>query len=259
MKKLVSILCLIMFLLSFTACNENSLRDNKNENTKEIFNYGDKNKKTTTQTQKQKKIIYFETNGGNYIEPIEIGSQGITMPEPTKENYGFAGWYWNQELTQEVTYPFTPSGEVTVYAKWIKTKGTLKCQNTKLKNWDNYSSIQMYSITPNGFDLDELQKNGYYMKITATYNVYYRKDYDVLFDIGYFGAPKYETSISNSDLWGTYETDIKAPSSETKRTISLTASLADIKNNRIILTFSTDNIQNVIYFSDIIITYECYR
>ena len=48
----------------------------------------------------------------------------------------------------------------------------------------------MYDITPTGFDYDKLEKSGYRIKIKVTYDVYYKKDYDVPFDVGYASLPK---------------------------------------------------------------------
>ena len=48
--------------------------------------------------------VSFETNSGNTIEPIEVTYNGTygTLPEPTKENYTFEGWYLEQDLINKV-------------------------------------------------------------------------------------------------------------------------------------------------------------
>ena len=114
-----------------------------------------------------------------------------------------------------------------------------------------------YYITPNGFDMDELEKKGYNMRITVTYDVYYKKDWSV--GLGYLGSPKYEISLVNSDGMGKIDKDMSTSTSSQTRTFSVSASIADLKNTRLVLTFSTDNIQNIIYFRNITVDYQCFK
>lgn len=142
----------------------------------------------------------------------------------------------------------------------LKLTDTIKCKSCSIKFLDsNYSSSASYYITPNGFEMDKLEERGYSMEIKVTYNVYYKKDYDVLWDIGYAGSPKYEISILNSDGMGKFESDLTTTTSKVSRTLTIRASIADIKNQRWVLSFSTDNVQNIIYFTDIVVDYRCYK
>lgn len=139
----------------------------------------------------------------------------------------------------------------------LKLYDTIYCKNCSLKFANGYNSIATYYITPNGFDLDALQKSGYYMEINVTYNVYYKKDWSL--GIGYFGSPKYEISILNSDLLGKSKTDLTTTTKSTTRYLLMTSAIADLLNTRLTLTFSTDNIQNIIYFSNIKVSYRCFK
>lgn len=66
--------------------------------------------------------VSFETNSGNAIEPIEVTYNGTygTLPEPTKENYTFEGWYLEQDLINKVenNTPVKTSSDHTLYAKY---------------------------------------------------------------------------------------------------------------------------------------------
>lgn len=133
----------------------------------------------------------------------------------------------------------------------IKLTDTFYCKNTSIK-----TTLVTYTIMPTNFDFDELDKRGYVINITATYSVYYKKDWN---GILYLGAPKYETYLVPDLLTGVMEYGLKAPSSSTERSISLVEYPCNLKGKKIVLTFSTDNIQNIIYFKDIVITINCYK
>ena len=90
-------------------------------------------------------------------------------------------------------------------------------------------------------------------------NEYYKKDYDVPFDIGYAGSPKYEVSIYNSDLKGVLDEDMSTSKTTKTRTIKIEDYTTNLKNTKLRLTFSTDNIQNIIYFKNITVQYTCVR
>ena len=104
--------------------------------------------------------------------------------------------------------------------------------------------------------MDELALKEYYLEIIVTYEVYYEKDYDVLWDIGYEGSPKYEAYILNSDKVGTIKENLSTNKEADKRSMTYKISAADLKNHSITLKFSTDNIQNIIYFKGIVVSYE---
>ena len=141
----------------------------------------------------------------------------------------------------------------------IKLDGTLQCKNCSIKFLDDISPAVIYTITPAGFDMDELNVRGYVMNITVSYEVYYRKDYDVLWDIGYAGSPKYEVFLLTDELMGTAKENLSTSTSATKRTIGGNFRIIDLQNTRLTLTFSTDNIQNIIYFKNIIVEYHCFK
>ena len=112
-------------------------------------------------------------------------------------------------------------------------------------------------ITPEGFDLYELEKRGYGMEIKVTYDVYYKKDWGI--GLGYAGSPKYEVSVFDSDGMGVMDKDMTTKTSKTTRTITLTSGIVDLKNTKLFLKFSTDNVQNIIHFENIRVDYRCFK
>ena len=115
-----------------------------------------------------------------------------------------------------------------------------------------------YLITPSGFDLDELNIQGYKMRISIIYDVNYKKD-TLLPDFLYAGSPKYELTILTKDLIGYYEKDLTTTSKAKNKYFIYDFEIVNIKNSKITLTFSTNNVQNVIYFKNIQVKYYCYK
>ena len=149
-----------------------------------------------------------------------------------------------------------PNNNGSTIIPTLKTEDRVRCENGAIKFMDNnLNPAIMYNITPSGFELDKLDERGYILKLTITYDVYYEKDYDVLWDIGYAGSPKYEVTIANSDNMGKMEKDLSTSKSSKTKTMSLNLAISDIRNTKWTLTFSTDNVQNIIYFKNITIDY----
>ncbi|MDG0889326.1 InlB B-repeat-containing protein [Paracholeplasma manati] len=68
----------------------------------------------------------FNSMGGSPINPVTqpYGSQ-ITVPNPVKEGYDFAGWYTSDTYTTLYTVTTMPDGSMTVYAKWTASPYTI--------------------------------------------------------------------------------------------------------------------------------------
>lgn len=82
--------------------------------------------------------IHYNTNGGNKIDDTHYGLSNpkeSSLPSPTKNGYTFAGWYYDEKLTNKVEaktiydVKMSPKygsdgcdygGETTIYAKWTK-------------------------------------------------------------------------------------------------------------------------------------------
>ena len=65
--------------------------------------------------------LTFNSNGGSEVESISGGAGlKVNMPaNPTKEGYIFAGWYLNENCTENYTCKVFPESDTTLYAKWI--------------------------------------------------------------------------------------------------------------------------------------------
>lgn len=240
-KKLISILLLVILSLGILSCSDLPDMDNADADGKYTVN--------------------FETNGGSAIESQKISMTGklYEPDDPQKEQYEFAGWYLDRQLTQTATFPLAIKGDTTLYADWLRVEETGRCDNATIKFWTDNNFSANYSLTPTGFDYDKLNKAGYSLKIKVTYDVYYEKDYDVWKDIGYLGAPKYEAYILNSKSNGYGKSDLTTTTSKQTRTLECTLKMGDIQNGTWSLCFSTNNIQNLIHFENIVVEYQCVK
>ena len=207
---------------------------------------------------KTKYTVTFDTNGGSYIASEKL-SVLEKAPTTNRSGYVFDGWFLDENCMTSVVFPLNVNSAMTIYAKWLKVYDTAKCKNCSIKLDFDHESYALFAITPNGFDLERLAVEGYKMKIHVSYDVYYRKDYDVLLDIGYAGSPKYEIYLMNNNGYGQIEENLSTTTTSRTRTITYTSTVADLLNQKIQLKFSTDNIQNIIYFKNIVIEYICYK
>ena len=123
---------------------------------------------------------------------------------------------------------------------------------------DNRGSGRIFSISPT-LDFDALAQKGYRVNVVVTYDVYYVKDYDVLWDIGYMGAPKFEAYLYNTDKMVDKEENVTVTEALKSRTLSFTTSAASLRNSDIRFKVSTDNIQNVICFKNLKVVCTCIK
>lgn len=205
------------------------------------------------------KVVYcvsFDSNGGTYISDEETDYL-YSAPTPRKTDHEFEGWYIDSTLSLPAAFPLTVDKDITLYAKWLKTSGVAYYKVGKIEFLDNElnSSIR-YTVTPNGFDLRTLASKGYYVDIEVQYDVRYEKDYDVWLDIGYAGSPKYEVSLMDDDGYGQHQNDLGTNQKTDTRTITLRCSASSLLNKNIYLKFSTENVQNIIHFENIVVTYQ---
>ena len=88
----------------------------------------------------------FNSMGGSPINPVTqpYGSQ-ITVPNPAKEGYDFAGWYTSDTYTTLYTVTTMPDGSMTVYAKWTASPYTI--------TFDSNGGTAVTAITANYSDV----------------------------------------------------------------------------------------------------------
>ena len=203
--------------------------------------------------------VTFYTNGGSAVSTKNVSSLN-SVPSTTRSGYLFDGWFLDSNFTKKASFPMSVTQPMNLYAKWIMLEATVNCTKARIKYMDSSEdSSVIYYITPINFDLKALAEKGYRMKITVTYDVSYAKDYDVLFDIGYMGSPKYEAAIYNSQKVGIYKNDLGTTKNGDRRTIEYTEYPVNLIGDKITLEFSTDNVQNIIYFENIVVKYECIK
>lgn len=71
--------------------------------------------------------LTFDSNGGSTVSYTpNFSESGLTKPtDPTKNYYEFAGWYFDEQLTQKYDFKRLPSASSTLYAKWDAAKYTI--------------------------------------------------------------------------------------------------------------------------------------
>lgn len=95
-------------------------------NTKAVFPLVISKDTTLYAAYKQNFTITFETNGGSAVNPVSCYVLNES-PESTKTGKSLGGWYLDPECTDEkkVTFPFYPTEDVTLYAKWVSEMYTI--------------------------------------------------------------------------------------------------------------------------------------
>lgn len=244
MKKtlLVTFFC-VLILFALASCNEN----NSENNSDNLF------KKNHTITL----VADGLTNEKITVDDGEVLNIAVT---PQKDSYIFKGWYTDSACTVPYDFSRPVTTSFKLYAGFaLKTK-TINCKDIKIKalssTCDNDKSFGLSLV---GFDYDYLEKNGMGLQFKIMYNVKYKKDYDVPFDIGYAGSPKYEISLMNNSLQGYFEENLPTTKSEVEKCYTYNTALNFSKDEQISLIFSTDNVQNIILFSDIVIVIEAIK
>ncbi len=69
--------------------------------------------------------VTFNSMGGNSIQPISVykNTRIETLPEPTKQNFVFDGWYTDSNYSTVFNSDSIVSSDITVYAKWNHING----------------------------------------------------------------------------------------------------------------------------------------
>ena len=224
---------------------------NKNDDTKENAN---------NLLKKDHTITLVVDNSTKQKVAVDDGKVLIIDFTPTKDKHLFMGWYTDSACTIPYDFSRPVTTDFTLYAAFtLKTK-TINFKNANLKALSStYDNDASYSLSLYGFDLEYLEKNGMGLKIQIRYRVKYSKDYDMPFDIGYAGSPKYELSLINSSLQGYFEENLTTTSSAIEKSYTYVAPIYFCEDGQLSLIFSTDNVQNIISFTDIVITIEAVK
>lgn len=239
-KSILSLLLSILTVFMIASCNyENTAHD--------IF--------------KKNHVVTLIVDGVEYNKVIvDEGDVLIIRNEPNKNNYIFKGWYTDYhcsflyDFTRPVTTDFSLYAGFTLKSKSFYNDGfELKALSS------NYSNSASFGISLIGFDYSFLEKNNMGLQFVISYSVKYQKDYNVLWDIGYAGSPKYELSLINESLQGYFEENLPTTTSYVAKSYTYNTKLNFTKDKDIELIFSTDNVQNIIMFKDINLTINVIR
>jgi uncharacterized repeat protein (TIGR02543 family)/LPXTG-motif cell wall-anchored protein len=65
--------------------------------------------------------VSFDSQGGSAVAAISAdeGSTIVAPDAPARAGYVFGGWYADEACTQVVSFPYTFTGDVTLYARWV--------------------------------------------------------------------------------------------------------------------------------------------
>ncbi len=72
-------------------------------------------------------VITYNSNGGTAVDTAYVAENTTASEptEPTKDGFHLEGWYEDAALTQKVTFPYTPSASITLYANWVSDNFTV--------------------------------------------------------------------------------------------------------------------------------------
>lgn len=243
-KTVLSIFFIILILFAFVGCGASNESGNKNDN---LF-------------KKNHVVTLVSDNLSDNKITVDDGETLVINFNPQKDNYIFKGWYTDSACTVPYDFSRPVTASFNLYAGFaLKTK-TINCADIKIKALSGtYDNDESFVLSLVGFDYDYLEKNGMGLQFKIMYNVKYKKDYDVPFDIGYAGSPKYEISLINSSLRGYFEENLPTTKSEVEKCYTYNTALNFSKDEQIKLIFSTDNVQNIISFSDIVVIIEAIK
>ena len=121
-------------------------------------------KKFYAKWEKAKYTITYKLNSGknNSKNPSTyyVTTSTITLKNPTRTGYTFKGWYSDSKFKKKVTKIAKGSaGNVTLYAKWVKTKYTITYKLVGGKN--SSKNPAYYYITTSTITLKNPTRSGY--------------------------------------------------------------------------------------------------
>ena len=118
-------------------------------------------------------VLTFETNGGSYIHQVALNAgQEHNLLSPTRTGYQFVAWYYDAQLTNRVSTPFTMgTKDMTIYAKYTIDETQFSETGTVL-NWSGGSVYtEQKDFVQNYHSKLYLLKNGVSMYALNTVSV----------------------------------------------------------------------------------------
>lgn len=145
--------------------------------------------------------VTFNGNGGTASQDsitVEDGEEIAELPTAERENYEFDGWYTGITDGVKVTKPYTPSGDITLYAHWRDSFSTVFSQ---------VGACVFHKKQEGNITGDECQKyhNVKYIdtgiKLYSEENI--KKDYEIGFTIDHYLASEQDENIFQQTLMNT--------------------------------------------------------
>jgi uncharacterized repeat protein (TIGR02543 family) len=108
--------------------------------------------------------VTFDSQGGSAVAPVtvDVGTAVAEPTPPTRTGYTFKGWHFDEAGTLNVSFPYTATGDVILYAQWAPS--------LSLTSSDEDGTIYVngrFTLTPNlsggtwTFDPAYLSRSGY--------------------------------------------------------------------------------------------------
>jgi uncharacterized repeat protein (TIGR02543 family) len=92
--------------------------------------------------------VTFDPNGGAALDPSSVhytyGDAGISLPTPTRDGYTFDGWYDAAADGSSVAAPYSPTGDVTLFAYWSPVASGF---HVTIFNYDSEATTAFYCDT----------------------------------------------------------------------------------------------------------------
>ncbi len=104
--------------------------------------------------------VQFESNGGTVVASTSAEII-IEEPETTKEGYTFEDWYKEESLINKVIFPYTVTGDITFYAKWLPIDYTITYDLVGGSLSGETTNPTTYTIEASSFTLENPIKEGY--------------------------------------------------------------------------------------------------
>lgn len=236
MKKIISLLLALIMILALVACDSSVLETEKNY------------------------TVHFEMNGADPIEDMKT-RRLESAPVVSRDGYVFDGWYLDDTFATPAQFPMDLTNDITLYAKWYCVSYAQTLPDASLKLSLKYHATMAEKISPTGFDLDLLKSKGYdKVLIEVTYTVNYEKDWALF---GYLGAPPYTAVIFESDFDIDFDKDLEfeadfraeATKDPVTKTMTYEVSFDTLEEKKVMLIFSTANVQNIVHINDIQVKY----
>ncbi len=122
---------------------------------------------TTLETRNYRRIethtVTFETNGGESKEQLKVRTFSYisAAPAATKTGYTLEGWYLDPELTDKITFPYTVTENVTMYANWEVVTYTISYDLGGGRLEAGVENPASYTIVTEEFTLNNPARVGY--------------------------------------------------------------------------------------------------